>query len=85
MFGVLKNRFYILDKRPRYDKETQVRLVYALVVLYNFIRYTNVEDTLFKDEIARIEQDVLLLQRNDMFNQKPNRSVDRQEKEIDKF
>lgn len=68
VFSVLKNRFYILEKRPRYDKEIQVRLVYTLVALYNFIRRTNAEDTLFKDKIARIERDVLLLQRADMFN-----------------
>lgn len=88
VFSVLKNRFYILEKRPRYNKETQVRLVYALVALYNFIRRTNIEDTLFKDEIVRIERDVLLLQRADMFNQNTgrlSRSVDIQEKEIDRF
>lgn len=85
VFGVLKNRFYILEKRPRYDKATQVRLVYTLVVLYNFIRRTNTEDILFKDELSRIERDVLLLQRYNMFNQKLNRSVNRQEKEIDRF
>lgn len=60
VFSILKNRFHILEKRPRYDKETQVRLVYALVALYNFIRRTNADNTLFKDELARIERDVLL-------------------------
>lgn len=85
VFGVLKNRFHILEKRPRYDKATQVRLVYALVALHNFIRRTNAEDTLFKDELSRMERDVLLPQRYDMFNQKPTRSVDRQEKEMDRF
>lgn len=86
VFGVLKNRFHILEKRPRYDKETQVRLVYALVALYNFIRRTNAEDTLFKDEIARMQRDTLIPQRDNMFNQvKSSRSADRQEKDIDRY
>lgn len=61
VFRIVKNRFYILEKRPRYNKATQVRLVYTLVVLYNFIYCTNTKDILFKDELSRIERDILLL------------------------
>lgn len=37
VFGVLKNRFYILEKRIKYSIYIQIQLVYALIALYNFI------------------------------------------------
>lgn len=57
---MLKIRFYILEKRPKYSIETQIQLVYALVALYNFIGRANTNDDLFKDELHRIERDILM-------------------------
>lgn len=89
VFGVLKQRFHILEKRPRYDRATQIQLVYALCALHNFVRLTNADDDLFKDEQARMEKDILYPQRNDMHNQaskKPNATAEAiAEKEMDKF
>lgn len=70
VFGVLKARFHILDKGPRYDKHTQIQLVYACVALHNFIRRYNADDALFKDEEARTQRDLLYPQRSDMHNQR---------------
>lgn len=60
VFRVLKNRFYILKKRTKYSIHIQIQLVYTLVALYNFIGRANTNDALFKDEIARIEKDILI-------------------------
>ncbi|EMF12464.1 uncharacterized protein SEPMUDRAFT_19197, partial [Sphaerulina musiva SO2202] len=38
VFSVLKQRFYILKKRPRYNRAIQIQLVYTLYTLYNFIQ-----------------------------------------------
>lgn len=90
VFGVLKQRFHILEKRPRYDRATQIQLVYALYALYNFIRLTNADDDLFTDEQSRMEKDILYPQRNDIHNQaatrRPNTTAEATaEKEMDRF
>lgn len=38
IFGVDKKRFKILRSAPEYDFQTQIRLVFALTALHNFIR-----------------------------------------------
>lgn len=54
VFGVLKNRFYILEKRIKYSIYIQIQLVYALIALYNFIGRANTNNALFRDKIARM-------------------------------
>lgn len=91
VFGVLKNRFHILEKRAKYSMHTQIQLVYALVALHNFIGRANANDALFNDEIARMQKDILIPQPDDMFNQRgttrqPSAASEaKQEREIDKF
>ena len=41
IFGVLKRRFCILRAPPEYPYATQVKLVFALTALHNFIRKNN--------------------------------------------
>lgn len=93
VFGVLKNRFHILEKRAKYSMHTQIQLVYALVALHNFIGRANANDALFRDEIARMQKDILIPQPEDMFNQQGATgtrqptvaSEAKQEREMDKF
>lgn len=91
VFGVLKMRFHILEKRPKYSIQTQIQLVYALVALHNFIGRANADDDLFKDELRRMETDILMPERDDMFNQRRPSGYSsaatqaKQEREMDKL
>jgi len=43
-FGVLKRRFLILQSAPEYPYNAQVKLVFDLTALHNFIRKIRLED-----------------------------------------
>ena len=43
-FGVLKRRFSILRTPPEYPLDIQVKLVYALVVIHNFLAQIRATD-----------------------------------------
>ncbi|KAL2943114.1 Protein ALP1-like [Bienertia sinuspersici] len=43
-FGLLRKRWAILRKSSFYDKQTQVRIINACFVLYNFVREENLDE-----------------------------------------
>jgi len=56
-FGVLKRRFLILQSAPEYPYDAQVKLVFALTALHNFIRKIGLEDIHnFEEEERELEQ-----------------------------
>jgi hypothetical protein len=62
-FGVLKNRFPVLKYGCKYSIETQVKLIYALCVIHNFIieKKTNGEvdiEQRVDDELPQDAEDV---------------------------
>jgi hypothetical protein len=54
IFGILKRRFPILAQSPEYPFETQVKLVFALTGLQNFIRQNSIESEteIWEEEIV---------------------------------
>ena len=59
IFGILKRRFRILRTPPEYHFPTQVKLVFALTVLHNFIRLNSdgIEDNTRKKEWIDVENE----------------------------
>ena len=60
IFGVVKRRFQILSQVPKYPFDTQVRLVFALTGLHNFIRLNTFDSEIdywkdLPDEIIQSE------------------------------
>lgn len=56
IFGVLKRRFKCLSSAPEYSIPTQVKIVYALVALHNFIRQQlPIELDIFEEEEEEVE------------------------------
>ena len=60
-FGVLKRRFLILQTAPEYPYDVQVKLVFALTALHNFIRKIGLEDIHnFEEEERELEQEPVI-------------------------
>lgn len=47
-FGVLKNRWKILNKMPKFSVETQIDIIMATFSLHNYINRNSEEDVNFK-------------------------------------
>ena len=57
MFGVMKQRFAILQHAPRYSYRKQVKLVVAMCVFTNFFQCAGGEDALHAEWDAEHEDD----------------------------
>ena len=51
IFSILKRRFKILNTLPEYSIDIQVKLILALIALYNFIRIHVYKDVFEEDEL----------------------------------
>jgi len=58
-FGVLKRRFKLIRAAPEYPLPVQVRLIYALTGLNNFIARNNIQPDLYQTEGYRDHHEVL--------------------------
>jgi hypothetical protein len=61
IFGVLKRRFKVLRTAPEYAFDTQVKLVYALTALHNFIQthITEEEEEVGLDDASVLREDTV--------------------------
>ena len=54
-FGVLKKRFRVLDAKPFWSSETQVKVVLACCVIHNHIMRVDPIDYIMEDAMNQVE------------------------------